>query len=609
MNRTSRSERWQRVSSVALVTFAVFALVVAWVVMQLSGQFYMADLQTRSQATLSVQAAGLEKYLDKYRLLPPLLARRSDIVQILAEDEHERGQNVAKVIAGMSGAQEVWFQKPDGEIVASNLIDNASMAERGMSSYADALKAARQGRLGRQLVLSRNGGPASYVFIAPVRQGEQDYGFIAVRVSLEEVEQNWALSKDRLVAVDQNGIVVATNQSSWRGERLFAQRTTRRGRVSGTQNGVIDQRWYDLDFELVRLSPPFNKTNFQMIEQELPVLNWKVVLFADTSQVRQQSIWAALVALLLCVVSGGLFWMAGERRRRLLERIRQDKVYAARLEERVHERTRELSNMNALLAQEVKEREAAEKELQQAQAGLVQSAKLATLGEMSAAISHEFNQPLGAIRTHSENAQVLIETGKSDRALKSLGKIVAMVERMAAISQILKGFTRKAGRDLVPVKVSAVVGEILMLTGPRCKQMGVHTEVVQEDKSLEVLAGQVRLAQVLMNLMSNALDAMKEQLEPRIRITVSHREQQVVIRFEDNGPGVPEDVVASIFDPFFTTKDVGEGLGLGLSIAYKIIEDLEGQLHYEQSELGGACFVIVLKDVSETSGDPEEEEV
>jgi len=154
-----------------------------------------------------------------------------------------------------------------------------------------------------------------------------------------------------------------------------------------------------------------------------------------------------------------------------------------------------------------------------------------------------------------------------------------------------------------------VVGEILMLTGPRCKQMGVHTEVVQEDKSLEVLAGQVRLAQVLMNLMSNALDAMKEQLEPRIRITVSHREQQVVIRFEDNGPGVPEDVVASIFDPFFTTKDVGEGLGLGLSIAYKIIEDLEGQLHYEQSELGGACFVIVLKDVSETSGDPEEEEV
>ncbi|WP_244649698.1 sensor histidine kinase [Pseudovibrio japonicus] len=589
--------------------FVLFALIVAWVAMKLSSQFYMADLQLRSQATLSVQAAGLEKYLDKYRLLPPLLAQRSDIVRILADNEHERGQNVAKVIAGMSGAQEVWFQKPEGEIVASNLIEHASVAGLGVSSYGDALQAARQGRLGRQLVLSRNGGAASYVFIAPVRQGEQDYGFIAVRVSLEEVEQNWALSKDRLVAVDQNGIVVATNQASWRGERLDAERTARNGRAAGEQNGVIDRRWEDQDFQLVRLNPPLNKTNFQMIEQDLPVLNWQVVLFADTAQVRQQAIWAALVAVLLCVVSSGLFWMAGERRRRLLERMRQDKDYAERLEARVHERTRELSTMNALLAQEVREREVAEKELQHAQAGLVQSAKLATLGEMSAAISHEFNQPLGAIRTHSENAQVLIESGKSDRALKSLGKIVAMVERMAAISQILKGFTRKAGRDLMPVKVSAVIDEVLMLTGPRCKQMGVNLEVVQDDKSIEVLAGQVRLSQVLMNLMGNALDAMKAQDGPLIRISVLREEQQAVIRFEDNGPGVPDNVAASIFDPFFTTKDVGEGLGLGLSIAFKIIKDLEGELRYEQSELGGACFVIVLQDAAALSGDPKEKEI
>ncbi len=607
MSRKSKSDRRSRVPSVALVTFVVCVLVVAWVAYQLSSRFYMDDLQLRGQATLSVQSAGLEKYLDKYRLLPPLLARRSDIVRILADDEHERGQNVARVIAGMSGAQEVWFQKPDGEIVASNLTAAASMAERGMSSYADALKAAKQGRLGRQLVLSRGERPASYVFITAVRQNNRDYGFIAVRVSLEEVEQSWALSKDLLVAVDQNGIVVATNQPSWHGERLFAEQTSRRDRPAGVQNGVIEQRWTDLDFQVVRLSPPFNKSSFQMIEQNLPVLNWKVVLFADTSQVRQQSVWAALVALLLCVVSSGLLWMAGERRRRLLERIQRDKLYAERLELRVHERTRELSNMNALLAQEVKERKSAEKGLQQAQAGLVQSAKLATLGEMSAAISHEFNQPLGAIRTHSENAQVLIESGKPERALKSLGKIVAMVERMAAISQILKGFTRKASRDVVPVKVAAVIGEILMLTGPRCKQIGVLPEVIQEDKSVEVIGGQVRLGQVLMNLMSNSLDALQNQDNPCIRISVMRAEQRVTIRFEDNGPGIAEDVAASVFDPFFTTKDVGEGLGLGLSIAYKIIEDLGGQLHYERSQMGGAGFVITLSEASQASGVFEED--
>lgn len=184
-----------------------------------------------------------------------------------------------------------------------------------------------------------------------------------------------------------------------------------------------------------------------------------------------------------------------------------------------------------------------------------------------------------------------------------------MVERMAAISQTLKGFTRKAGSQLIAVKVSAVIGEVLMLTGPRWKQMGVRISVEQADKSLEVLAGQVRLAQVLMNLMSNALDAMKLQDEPTVRISVLHRDQQVIIHVEDNGPGIPEGVAANIFDPFFTTKDVGEGLGLGLSIAYKIIEDLEGQLRYERSELGGACFTIELRDASEqTLGDAGEED-
>lgn len=597
VKRVIRSARWRGFSGAALMAFAAAALVVAWVTMELSSQLYLDNLYQRSRATLSVQAAGLEKYLDKYRLLPPLLARSSDITQILSANEKDRGRNMARVLAGMSGAQEVWFQKPSGAVVASNLPEATGLAYKGISQYEQAFAATREGRLGRQLVFSPDGRSASYVFMSPVRRGLVDYGVIAVRVSLEELEQSWALSKDRLVAVDQNGRVVATNQSSWQGLPLYARRPAGGGRNSETGEGVIERRWYDFDFMVVRLTEPFAKTSQLMVTQQLPVLSWTVVLFADTQEVREQSLRAGLIALLLCVIGGGGLWIVGGRRRRLLERYEQNKRDAERLEQRVQERTKALLAANAKLAREVKEREAAEKELQRAQAGLVQSAKLATLGEMSAAISHEFNQPLGAMRTHAENAQVLIDGGKAERAKKSLNRIVAMVERMAAISQTLKGFTRKASSDVTAVRVSHVIDEVVMLTGPRCKQMNVAIEVVQDNREIDALAGPVRLSQVLVNLVSNALDAMKDEASPQLRVGVVLEPDWVVVRVEDNGPGIAPDVVAQIFDPFFTTKEVGEGLGLGLSIAYKIIEDLGGRLQYAPSELGGACFVLKLRPV------------
>ena len=596
MKQAARTFKWHGLSSIALVLFSLAAFAIAWVTVELSRQLYLENLYQRSQAILSVQAASLEKYLDKYRLLAPLLARSSDIVQIINSDQVERGRNMAHVLAGMSGAQEIWFQKSSGDVVASNLPQGVGLAYEGIDQYEHAFKAAQGGRLGRQLVFSLDGRSASYVFISPIRRGVVDYGSIAVRVSLEELEQSWALSKDRLAAVDQNGRVVATNQRNWQGLLLYASGLADETAHLGTQDGIIEQRWYDFDFKMVQLSSGQSGTSQLTVMQPLPVLDWSVVLFADTQEVREQSLRAGLIALLFSVIFGGLLWITGERRRRLVERYEQNKRDAVRLERRVQERTKALSDANINLAREVKERELAETELQRAQSGLVQSAKLVALGKMSAAISHEFNQPLGAIRTHAENAQVLIDGGQSVRAQKSLSRIVAMVDRMAAISQMLKGFTRKSNHDVSIVKVSHVVDEVLMLTEPRCKQMNVAIDVQQRNKNLDVRAGQVRLSQVLINLVTNSLDALKGVSAPRIRIAVAVEHDWIVLRVEDNGPGIAEGVITQIFDPFFTTKDVGEGLGLGLSIAYKIIQDLGGQLQYAPSALGGACFIIKLRD-------------
>ncbi|MDD7911716.1 ATP-binding protein [Pseudovibrio exalbescens] len=588
----SRTENDGIVGLVAVVLI-LFVIGAAWGTMRVSERLYFEEVKTRAEATLAVQSATLERHLDKYRLLPALLARRADMIEMIATRNAEDGASEMKAVAGMSGAREAWLLDHGGNLIASNLALPVAQQTVNRAEVRSAIAMARDGRLGRALLTSGDGLSASYLFVSAARYDHHLVGFIGVRVELAEVEQSWALSTAGLLAVDAQGRVVASNVPDWRNLPLRAARDWYED--EGDPIRVL-QREETIDGNsLVRLPTPFSTEPFLMIKQDLPVLGWRVAVFYDMSSVREQAMRATIVAVLLCVVAAGMIWIALDRRRRLLARHEEQRANAEQLEVRVRERTRELSEANARLAAEIVEREAAERELQQAQAGLVQSAKLATLGEMSAALSHEFNQPLGAIQMHADNARTLISSDKADKALGNLDKIVAMVKRMAAISQTLKGFTRKAGTTIERVAVAPILDEVLMLSGHRCKLMGVALEVDKGPAGLLVQGGQVRLAQVLMNLIGNALDAMKDAPQPRLRLQVLEQEGLVQIRVEDNGPGIDPEVAKQIFDPFFTTKDVGQGLGLGLSIAYKIMRDVGGTLSYEPSSLGGACFIMSLQ--------------
>jgi two-component system C4-dicarboxylate transport sensor histidine kinase DctB len=224
----------------------------------------------------------------------------------------------------------------------------------------------------------------------------------------------------------------------------------------------------------------------------------------------------------------------------------------------------------------------------------VQAAKMATLGQMSAALSHEFNQPLAAIRSTADNAKLFIERDKPERAAAGLERIIAMVERMAEISRVLKGFSRRAGVELKPTPVKPVIDETLMLLSPKRKQSGARVDVRPVDPDLMILGGHVRLEQVILNLVANALDAVEGRADGVVVLSAQARDGQVVIEVRDNGPGIAEELLTSVFDPFFTTKDVGKGLGLGLSIAYKIVHDFSGTLAVTAAEGGGALFTVRL---------------
>ncbi|MDJ0930085.1 MAG: hypothetical protein QNJ43_03750 [Breoghania sp.] len=223
------------------------------------------------------------------------------------------------------------------------------------------------------------------------------------------------------------------------------------------------------------------------------MLDWSVAVFFDASAITRQATTVVLIVALLTLLVTGLVWIVMDRRLRLHAQLRGERAAALRLERRVLDRTRELTQANTLLGEEVKKREAAEAELRRTQDELVQTAKLATLGQISAALSHEFNQPLAVIRSQVDNAGMLVQRGRCEEAGDSLRKITAMVERMATISRTLKGFARKPGTQTSAVPVGPVIDETLMLLSLRIKRGNATLDFRRPLRDLAVRADAVLL--------------------------------------------------------------------------------------------------------------------
>ncbi|RDI58003.1 ATP-binding protein [Microvirga subterranea] len=225
---------------------------------------------------------------------------------------------------------------------------------------------------------------------------------------------------------------------------------------------------------------------------------------------------------------------------------------------------------------------------------LVQAAKLAALGQMAAGISHELNQPLAAIRSHAHNGTVLLERGRPEEARASLDRIQGLTARMAELIKHLKRFARRPAATLEAVDLRAVVEGALSLFEQRLDEEKVAVRMSVPAAPLTVLAEEIRLEQVIVNLISNALDALEGQADRRIDIGAEAGGGRVRLIVADNGPGIAEQHRAAVFDPFFTTKPAGLGLGLGLSMSYNIVKDFGGDLILATTGRTGTTFVIDL---------------
>jgi two-component system, NtrC family, C4-dicarboxylate transport sensor histidine kinase DctB len=232
-----------------------------------------------------------------------------------------------------------------------------------------------------------------------------------------------------------------------------------------------------------------------------------------------------------------------------------------------------------------------QKSLEVAELTLAQSSKLAALGEMSAAVSHELNQPLAAMKTYLAGARLLLQRKRPEEALSSFQRIDDLIERMGAITRQLKSYARKGAEAFEPVDVRAAVSAALSMMEPQLKSRVVKITRAIPRQPVMVMADRLRLEQVIINLLRNAIDASKDLTTPQIDIMLSVGDT-ATLTVRDNGHGITD--LDNLFEPFYTTKKPGEGVGLGLAISSGIVTELGGRLTARNSEDGGAVFEVQL---------------
>lgn len=550
------------------------AIVVGWSV-HTAQQQALSDVMQKAGETLAVQTELLSGVLDKYRLLPPLLSRQSSIRALFVRDAEGNAQAVdarrtAEEIAAMSAAMDVAFFFPDGELLANARGSFANSAEQ----LPELIDVARQGRLGRA-ALAFGEGQRTYAFSSGVRREGRFVGVVVVYVDFYRVEAAWALSARRIFVTDKAGTVFLANDPDWRLEPISSLQ----------EKGDIDRYLINGRFE-DRLD----------LTRRLPLLEWDLHVLADPAPVGASRLNAAAIATLACLLAGMIALVALRRNELGVIRARTDRATALRLERVVRDRTRALSVTNRSLSHEVEVRREAEERLRKTQDELIQTAKLAALGQMSAALSHEYNQPLAAIRSYADNAIRFLELGQTSQVSGNLARINGLVERMAELSRTLLSFSRKPGANVGPVPLATILDEALLLARPRARAAGVASiNVGREVAGLYVQGGRIRLGQVFVNLVNNAIDALSGRSGAVVEINARREGDRVIVTVADNGPGIAPEELPKVFDPFFTTKGVGEGIGIGLSIVDNIIRDFGGTIMAGNRPEGGACFTINLR--------------
>lgn len=545
------------------------AISVVWVTNRWLTESFSETTRNRAELRLALYSGNMISELQRTSVVPLLLARDPELIRALNDQQFAPTSGRLISFQAEIGAASIQLLDINGRTVGATNRNLLGTNHRQASYFVDAQRV-------NDTVFSAaptQSGAIEFIYSRAVIQDGALLGVVVVGVDLRKYERAWAGLQDAVAVVDSEGKVLLSTEPRWRGlpldQALAAQDAP----------SAIDRALQATADWAQNAPDAYVKGEAVMrTEARVPFRGWRITTFTAHASVREQVNGVLALEIMGFAILLALTFYFLSRRAMSQSLGFQRESY-------------ELRQLNARLQREIAEREKVEKSLQVAELTLAQSSKLAALGEMSAAVSHELNQPLAAMKTYLAGARLLLQRKRPEEALSSFQRIDDLIERMGAITRQLKSYARKGVEAFEPVDLRSCISAALSMMEPQLK-----TRVIKITRGLPrtpvmVLADRLRLEQVIINLMRNAIDALKGQTSPQIDIMLSVGET-ATLTVRDNGMGITD--LDNLFEPFYTTKKPGEGVGLGLAISSGIVTELGGRLTAHNGEGGGAVFEVQL---------------
>lgn len=557
---------WVKLVAVAMILVAVGVVLVTnrWL-----SERFTETTRNRAELRLALYTGNLTSELQRTSVVPLLLSGDPAISSALTKRDYSGTTLRLMQVQSEIGVASILLLDQSGRTVGAT---NRNLLGKSLGSeplFVDAL------RSGETVFAAtpRDGGGFDFTYSRVVIIDGKVAGVIVVAADLMKYERAWAGLQDAVLVTDSGGIVILATDPRWRGVSLDQALEAREApsALNRALQGATD--WAQ--------NPPDAYVSGKGVlrtDARVPFRGWRMVAFTTYDSVRERvNGILALEIMGFAILAALTFYMMSRQAWSQNMSFRRESA--------------ELRLLNARLQRAVADREKVQKDLAVAELTLAQSSKLAALGEMSAAVSHELNQPLAAMKTYLAGARLLLQRKRPEEALSSFQRIDDLIERMGAITRQLKSYARKGGEAFEPVDVRACLSSALSMMEPQLKLRVVKITRTLPRSPVMVMADRLRLEQVIINLLRNALDATKDRAKPQIDLILSAG-VSATLSVGDNGHGIAD--LENLFEPFYTTKKPGEGVGLGLAISSGIVTDLGGRLTARNAEGGGAVFEVQL---------------
>ena len=557
-----------RVRAALVLLIAVAAATVLVTNSYLTDRF-TASTKNRAELRLALYSGNLVSELRRNAIVPQLLARDPALIGALNSADYSQSSQRLISFVDEIGAASLMLLDVDGRTVAATNRERLGETHRNAPYFVDAL------RSNATVFSSQREEVGSYSFIYSRRMESQgqSVGVIVVEVDLAKFERAWAGISDAVLVTNSEGAIILATEPRWRGINVdeALQRQPPDSAIERAIRATADWTALPVDAYL-------SGEAVMRIEGRIPFRGWNMTTFTTYSSVRERvNAVLALEIMGFAILLAMAFYFLSRKTALRMALFQRESA--------------ELRALNQRLQREIAERGRVQETLVVAEQTLAQSSKLAALGEMSAAVSHELNQPLAAMKTYLAGAKLLLRRNRPEEAASAFSRIDDLIERMGGITRQLKSYARKGQEAFSPVNMGEALASSLSMMEPQLKARKIKiTKILPEEKVL-VLGDRMRIEQVMVNLLRNALDATKSVPDPQIEIILASGET-ATLTLRDNGHGI--DDLDALFEPFYTTKQPGDGVGLGLAISSGIVNDLGGRLLARNAEKGGAVFEMQL---------------